>query len=221
MKNVILLVASIAVGAVMITCSGGGGSKNSYLGNLPGLYEKFDKAEAGLKASIEGKGMDAIVKAYADMKIKEDQLKADVAAEMEKLAGTELPVSYSPELQKSSELWYDAKGSLENGKGKPYLKLVLTAKNDHTIPSVPLAEAKKSWICYHFVDKNGASIEGTKWSVTLVEFPAWGAMLPEKSFARDEVVYDKSSYMDVEKNPAAWVDFAGVQFVTIAEYDAL
>ncbi len=211
------MIGILALGAMMVSCGGGGGAKNEYLGNLPGLYEKYNKVEADLKTSIEGKNLEQITKLYADVKVKEDQLKADVAAEMEKLDGMELPVSYSPELQKSFGLFYQAKAGITNNRNNPFLSLTLTAKNDLTVPKMSREETN-FYVYYHFIDKNGASIEKSKWSLCPFEFGK-----PERSVIKGDELYSSKTARDIEVDdyPASYSGLAGVQFITKAEYDKL
>ncbi len=217
MKRICLLIGIFAVGAMMFSCGGGGGAKNDYLGNLPGLYAKYNKVEADAKASVEGKNLEQITKLYEDVKAKEDQLKADVAAEMEKIAGREVPVSYSPELQKSFDLFYQAKASITNNRNNPFLSLTLTAKNDLAVPTQSRFEPKFP-VWFHFIDKDGASVERSKWSFSVFEFNK-----PEKSFIKGDQIYVNEIMrdFDVEDYPESYAGFAGVQFITKAEYDNL
>ncbi len=217
MKKFQLTTALCAL-CLMFTSCGGGGSKNDYLGSLPGLYEKYNKAETEMQASVEGElDMAKLTKVFAELKAREDKLKAAVAAELETLVGKAIPVSYSDALVASGKIFYDAAATVNSNRGSACLSMALSAKDDYTVPAYGRYD-KQYMVYYHFIDRDGASIEGSKWSFTPVAFDKAGLAFPKGT----ELWSDETARtFDVDEYPEAYAAFAGVQFITAEEYDAL
>jgi hypothetical protein len=212
MKNFNYLTLITVIGAtVMLYACGGGGAKNEYLGNLPGLYEKFSNEEANVKASLKDeKDMSKLTKAFEEMTAKEKQLEADVAAEVAKIAGREIPVTYSDALTSSGGQYFNAKAvTAENKRGGLNLVVSLTAKDAFTSTE---AQAKE-WVCYYLADKDGAPIEGTRWGTA----PLYNKTAA--AFGAGDQIDKLDRYLDIKKNPAGYAKLASVRFVTREEYD--
>jgi outer membrane murein-binding lipoprotein Lpp len=194
MKKLYFIILGAALCATSVSCGGGGASKNDYLGNLPGLYSKFSQAEADLKASVEGKKMEEIVEAYTTLQAKEEQLKADVTAELAKLIGREIPVTYSEALVASGGQFYEATAVVvkyNKHDDSPGLDVTITAGADADPQAL-------IWFC--LADKDGAPIAGSGWGFSLSNSPI-------------------SYHIDIKDDPAAYAKMASVHFVTKEEKD--
>ncbi|MDR1671698.1 MAG: hypothetical protein LBR57_04180 [Alistipes sp.] len=193
MKKLYAIILGAAICATGVSCGGGGGAKNEYLGNLPRLYQQFNQAEADMKAGIEGKGMEELTKAFTTMQAKEEQLKVDVTAELAKLVGKEVPVTYSDALTSSGEQFYEATavmGKYNSHAHLPGLDITTMAGAD-----------ARAGIYFCLADKEGIPIAGSRWGFSL----------------SDSISY----YIDIKDDPAGYAKMASVRFVTKEEYDNL
>ncbi|MDR1671769.1 MAG: hypothetical protein LBR57_04555, partial [Alistipes sp.] len=149
MKKLILL----AAGAMLLAGCGGGGAgggklkKNDYLGSLPSLYANYNAEKAAAEKELEQKGNKMMEGAgesdYAKVqklfddaaeaeKARKEKFKADVAAELTKVVGKEVPVTYGAALTP----FFVATVKIAELRGEPRLSITLTAKEGFTVPSM-------------------------------------------------------------------------------------
>lgn len=154
MKNTYLFCA-LACALLLAGCSGGGGKsglkKNDYLGSLPVLYADQELAAEALEADATAKAEKLMAggesnydrvqpifdKAIAAKEELEAQFKADVKAELERLADTPIPVTFSAALQASDKFFYEVpEAKLIAQNGRPAIVLTIRAKGDLNVPGM-------------------------------------------------------------------------------------
>lgn len=233
-KNVLFIVSALACGLMLAGCggtgSGSGGSKlkkNDYLGSLPALYESYNADLAALEAKVEEEGTKLfaggeknagkIQKLFDDQKAREKAMKekfeADVKAETAKLAGKDVPVSYSEQLKNSGKLYYTVtQAKIVEEKGEPKLAVTIAAKDDFTIPSM---KAYDYTIYYRLAGAEGASLQRSA-SVIIPVALAREA----KEFRKGDELNKTVIGFNLSNYPADRAAFSGIEFITKEEYDS-
>ncbi len=235
-KNLLLIAATVMCAAVLSNCGGsgsggeGGGKvrKNDFLGNLPALYTNYNAEKTGMEKKIEQeseklmaggeKNYDKVQKLFDDQKIKEKALKekfqADVKAEMEKVVGKDIPVTFSEELKNSDKFFFDVPVvKVAEQKGEPRLAISLTAKDNFTVPSMKGSDYS---VYFRLVGKDGAPLERSASVILPVKLDR--AALP---YMKGETMID--SYVAYGFNLGKYPDRAtltAVEFISKEEYDA-
>ncbi len=213
---------------LLVGCGSKGGSKlkgNEYLGDLPGLYDGFnirnEALETKLKEDAEKlsdggeKNFDKVMKlaeeATAEQEALETKFKEDVKAELAKVVGKEVPVSYSASLTP----WYDAVAKVGEHRGDPWLVVTLTSKEDFTVPSMKGYD----YTAYlRLVNADGASLENAKAVIIPIKL-----QLGEQTFTAGQVLTENYNATDfnLDDYAADRVAFAGVEFITQEEFNNL
>jgi hypothetical protein len=207
------------------SCGGGSGGgklkKNDYLGNIPALYAEFNAQKEAAEKKLEEqsnklmaggeKNYDRVQKMFdeagAAEKALKEKLNADVAAELAKVVGKEVPVTYSAALSP----YYVATVKMAEYRGEPRLAITLTAIEDFTVPSM---KAYDYMVYYRLVGKDGAEL--TKPASTIIAIPL---AREEKSFKAGDVLTD--AYTAFVGTTPDRAEFAGVEFITNEEYNNL
>ena len=153
MKRVFFLSVVISLcGLMFSSCAGGsksGAKDPQYLGELPAIYEKFDKEMLAYYEKTIVKAMELMEKGEtknrkelmklvnevnAEIEAREKQLKADLANEVAIIEGTEIPLTYSSALLTSEKLFYDVSPirivAYNKGKTEIAISFSLMAKHD-------------------------------------------------------------------------------------------
>ena len=226
-----LMIAAVICGVVFAGCGGGSGSggsklkKNEYLGSLPSIYADYSAKKKAHEENIEKEGAKLMAggekNASKLMKLmKEDEettkslkekMKTAVSDEIAKVAGKEIPVSFSKELQESGGLFYDVSPVklVENG-GELAAAISLSAKDAFDVPRMKGYDYSTY---FRFITSEGETI------VTSVLLPV---KLEHKAFsiAANQHLLDFNFPLYLSNKPEQWVKFAGIEFITKAEYDS-
>ncbi len=223
------LVAAVVCGAIIVSCGGGSGSsklkKNEYLGNLPALYDGFNLQNEALKEEAEKKteglnernpkDIEKVMKFYGTMMAEQERIKTkfeeDVKSELAKVAGKEVPVSYSAALAP----WFTATAVITERSDDPYLSLTFTTKDALTVPAMKGYDYS---VYFRLLGKDGATLERGKGSAIPIKLET-----SEQTFAAGQVVSEGYNAMgfDLDDYAASRVDFSGVEFITKEEYNAI
>ncbi len=215
------------LGAALASCGGGGGKSNlatdGFFGKLPAIYDSYNIEKAEMEADMKAEGEKVIksgdiskaAKLYEEATEAGKALKADLekklAEEMPKSVGKEVPVSYSDELKKSESLFFDAKVTVGEYSGNAAMSIVLTANKEFTPTDSSAMDATFYFVC---IDKDGNPLERSKWSNNPLNYR-------KRTIANGETFYNTpaAKSFGIETYPASRVNFAGVKFITKAEYD--
>jgi len=227
----LMMVSVVACGLIMVNCGGdGSGSsklkKNELLGNLPALYEKHAAEMASLEKKTEAesakliaggeKNYGKIQKLFEDQQVKEKEskkkFKADVKAEIAKIAGKEVPVSFSEKLKNSDMLFYNLSNvKIVDDKGEAKISFTITAKDDFTIPSMKAYD----YMVYYRLLGNKAAIEKSASTIIPVSLTR-----EAKSFKKGDVLSQYVAELNLHRNAAKLAAFSGIEFISKEEYDA-
>ena len=228
-KNILLL---FACGAILTGCGGSGNSsgsglkKNPYLGSLPAIYANYNAEKKAHEAKIEEQGMKLMAGGEKNsakiMKLmKEDEetskamkekMTAAVNAEIAKVAGKEVPVKFSDALANSKELFYNVgETKLADNKGALALSLSFSVKNDLEVPRL---KGYDYGVYFRIIAADGSTI--TK-SVLLP------VKLENKAFtlSAGEHLLDNLFPLSIANMAQRYADFAGIEFITKAEYNEI
>lgn len=215
---------------LLASCGGAGGGKsglktNDYLGSLPALYadhaaeleaieEKTNAQAEKLMSGGEG-NYDKIQPLYDKAseqteKLKE-QFKADVAAELGKLTGKAIPITFSEGLKSSGMDFYDvADVKLVERRGEALISLNIKAKADFTAPGM---QGYDYGVYYRIQTADGAVEKLT------------GVILPvslertSQSFAAGQLLKEATLPLNLSSNAAKLAGFTGIEFISKAEYN--
>lgn len=142
-----------------------------------------------------------------------DKLQADVSAEIAKLAGKEIPVSYSLNLKNSDKFCYTvAPVKIIEERGEPKLAIALSAKDDFTIPSM---KAYDYMVYYRLVGADGATLAHAKSAIIFTPLAR-----EVKSFKKGEALTQTNVGLNLGRYAADRVAFSGIEFITAEEYNA-
>ena len=232
-KKISTVMLAVVVAALMFTAcgrdSGGGGvtkvTKNDFLGALPGLYVNFYEAEQNAEKNFEetmkklganssNPNQNKIIKEsekfQEEEKARMEKFKADLKAELAKVVGNEIPHSFSDALQNSGGLYFNvAPTKLVEHNGDPAISFSISAKDSFEVPRL---KGYDYTIYFRFFAADGSSI--TK-SVIL----AVPASHLAQSFEQDQLLWEDNHIVNLVRNREAWVNFAGIEFITKEEYD--
>ena len=221
MKKIILL--SLALAILLVGCGGGssksGLKKNKYVGSLPAIYADYALAKKADEAKIDKlykkgnfkKIMKEAEKQEKEQKLRRKKFDADIEAEKARIAGTEIPVSYSKDLQASDMLFYNVAPVKLNERC--YAEVFLSAKQDFTVPG----GGQQSYAIYcRLITKDGTTIRKdimypVSWSSKPISFTA-GEKLGQKGDKHDILIHPYS-------DPELYANFAGIEFITEEEYN--
>lgn len=223
------LAVALVCGAMIVSCGGGNGGsklkKNAYLGNLPALYDGYNIQNEALEKEAEKKAeglkegnpkdIEKAMKLFGEMMAKQETIKTEfeekVKAELEKVAGKEIPVSYSAALTP----WFTASATVVDYSDDPYLSLTVTTKEAMTVPAMKGYDYS---VYFRLLGKDGTTLESGKGSAAPVKFET-----REQTFTAGQVVSEdyKAMGFNLDDYAASRVDFAGVEFITKEEYNAI
>jgi len=231
MKNSFNLIVSVFIGGmILVSCGGGGGSKsegkkNPYLGSLPSIYAKYNAEKESLEKKIEEKGLklmsggeknsDKIMKLMqedeATSKVLKEKMNADASAEIAKIAGKEIPLSYTKSLSDSEELFYNvAPVKLVDNKGTLAIEIALSAKSDFDVPRMKGYDYSAY---FRLITSDGSTITKSVLLPVKLEYKAFSIAAGEQLSLSNFPLY-------VSNQPEVYADFAGIEFITKEEYDS-
>ena len=219
--GVVAMAAVITFSA--ISCGGGGGKsglkKNKYLGNLPALVADNELAKKAYKENIdklhETGNFDKVVKESAKMeKAEKERIKkfeADWKAELEKIETTDIPFTYS-EAFKKSDLYREVSFlKLSAEKGSLHLITSVNAREDFTATSKD--NDVYGQIRFRIVASDGSTPDYRYFQLYSL---AWS---DKRTFTKGQPINigDRDCYLDISRNTKNWVNFSGVEFITLEE----
>ena len=237
MRKIKFLVSALACGLILTSCGGGGGSssggasggsklkKNQYVGSLPAIHADYAAEKKAHEAKMEKQGMqlmaggeknkDKLTKLMREdeetTKTMKEKFQAAVKAEMAKVAGKEVAVSYSKALLDSDELFYTvAPAKLTDDKGTLAIAFSFSVKHDLEVPRL---KGHDYATYFRLIASDGS---------TIVKSVLLTVKLENKAFtlSAGEHLLDNSFPLSFSSKPEQYVDFAGVEFITKAEYNA-
>ena len=213
---------------ILTSCGGGGETsglkKNQYLGSLPAIYANYNAEKKAHEAKIEEQGMklmaggekntNKIMKLMKEdeetSKAMKEKMKTDVSAEIAKIAGKEIPVSYSKELTDSGELFYHVSPvKLIDNNGGLAIAIILSAKSDFEVPRM---KGHDYSTYFRLIATDGSTIIKS-------------VLLPVKldtkvlSFAAGEQLQENKFSIHISNKPELYADFAGIEFISKDEYN--
>lgn len=166
-----------------------GGEKN--YGKLETLFDEYQAKKKEAKAKFE----------------------ADSKAELDKIVGKEIPVSFSEQLKNSDMLFFEASDVKMAADGKtPRIALKVLAKDSFTIPPM---KSYDYMIYYRHLGENGTPIAGAASVIIPVE-----QNRQPVTFEKGFLISDSFLLVNVGRNPAEWAGFSGVEFISKEEYNA-
>lgn len=234
-KSLMIVFALIMCGTMLTNCGGNGSGsnssklkKNEYLGNLPALYENYETGKDALEKKTEAesekllsggeKNYSKIQKLFDDQKIKEKEMKekfnADVKAELAKIVGKEVPVSFSDKLKNSDKFYFNVSDvKIVEQRGEPRISFTITAKDDFTVQSMKGYDYN---VYFRLIGADGATLENS----TSTTIPI-SLSLDVKSFKKGDVLLD--SYNVIGFNLGRYAvdraNFSGIEFISKEEYN--
>ena len=230
MKNKLNRIVFVLVCGMMLTSCGGdsgksGLKKNPYLGSLPAIYAGYNAEKKAHEAKVEEQGQklmaggeknaDKIMKLMMEeqetAKAMKEKMKTAVSAEIAKIAGKEIPVSYSKALLDSDELFYNvAPLKLVGNKEELVLVISLSAKSDFEVPRMKGYDYSTY---FRFITSDGSTITKSVLLPVKLDYKPF-------SIAAGESLLENNFPLHLNNQPELYVDFAGIEFITKAEYDA-
>ena len=220
LAGVVAMAAVITFSA--ISCGGGGGSaggvklkSNKYLGNFPGLIANNELAKKAYEENIEklreAKNIDKITKLNTEEKERKEKFEAAIESEEEKIKGNDIPFTYSDEFKKLKiDVAYVK--IKEGGKVSIYSNVSVVAKEDFKINAANYDDY--SSLYFRIVSSDGSAIEKNKTRIT-------GGSSFTKGEELNLLGQKTQIFFSVYHESEKWVDFAGIEFITKAEYDAI
>jgi len=224
-----LIISAVICGFAFAGCGSGGNGggagsstnnlkKNEFLGSLPSIYANYqasEKADEEKMEKLAAKGdMNKILKEVEKLEKNEKEKKAkfkeDLSAEIAKIIGKEIPVSFCKELQNSGGLFYEiAPLKLIESSGDPAVVISVSAKNSFEVPRMGGYDYT---VYFKIIASDGSTIEK---SVLLpVQFSN-----KAQSFTAGQLLLEQKYSLYAGKNPEKWVNFAGIMFITKTEYE--
>lgn len=220
--------------ATLVACGGGpGGSglkKNDYLGTLPALYadqaagleaieQKANAQAEKLMAGGEGnhdKIQPLYDKATEQMEQLKTQLRSDVEAQIAKLDGGRIPVTFSEALRSSGMDFYEISGMKITGERNgssivPSIVFDIIAKNDFTVPGMQSYD----WSVYYRLTKADGVVDRS--TSVLLPIPLERS---SRSFtAGTQLLSGARIPLNFSSNAAELADFTGIEFISKSEYN--
>ena len=226
------ILLSLVCGAIFTGCGGSGSSgsgsklkKNQFVGSLPAIYADYAAQKKAHEAKIEEQGQkliaggeknkDKILKLMKEdeeaTQAMKEKFQADVKAEIAKVAGKEVPVSYSKALLESEELFYNvAPAKLVDNKGDLAIGFSFSAKRDFEVPRLK----GHDYVTYfRLITSEGSTITKSLLLTVKLENTAF-------SIAAGELLQENMFPLSMSGKSSRYADFAGVEFITKAEYEA-
>jgi hypothetical protein len=121
--------------------------------------------------------------------------------------------TFSEKLKNSDMLFYNvSEAKIVNERGEPKVKLVISAKNDFTIPSM---KAYDYTIYYHLMGSKGALKNSTSTAIPV------SLSREAKSFKAGEALSEIIVEFYLKNYAADRVDFSSIEFITQEEYNAM
>ena len=230
MKNKLnKIVFALICGMMLAGCGGGGGKsglkKNQYLGSLPAIYASYHAEKEVYEAKVREQGeklmaggeknaakiMKLMMEEKETKKAMKEKMKATVSAEIAKIAGKEIPVSFSKALLNSDELFYNVSPIKLVGNNEDLSILIsLSAKNDFEVPRM---KGYDYCTYFRFITSGGSAITTSVLLPVKLEYKPF-------SIAAGEQLMENNYSLSVGAKPELYADFAGIEFITKAEYDS-
>jgi hypothetical protein len=225
-KRFNVIISVFICGVMLVGCGYEGGirsceeKKNEYLGSLPAIYAEYNAENKTLEEKKEKtKGTEAYIEANDEGNALWERTAEAASAEIKMLTGEGVPVSYSKALLDSGkdELFYNVSaelGSEEEHEQNLAIIFSFTSKHDLEISH---NEGDNYRAYCRFFASDGSTITQTEL------FPVDHYSNP-LAFTAGDLFDRKSSYTVIgigTPNPELYVDFAGIEFITGVEYEAL
>ena len=225
-KNRLKLQVCTFICAVVVFAGCGGGSsdggskvkKNEFLGSLPSIYANFyaaEKADEEKMEKLAAKGdvnkiLKEAEKLEKEEKARNKKLKTDVSAEIAKIVGKEIPFSFSKALQDSKELYYSiAPTKLVEHNGDLAVAFSISSKNSFEVARMGGYDYT---VYFRFIAADGSTItKSVLFAVPLQSKPL--------SVKEGELLLENNHPLNIAGKPETWANFAGIEFITKAEYD--
>ena len=214
--GVIAMAAVIMFSAV--SCGGGSGlQKNKYLGSFPAIYADYKLAMTNCSGETDPEKLE---KKKAEIIAKYE---ASVKAESKKMAGTEIPVTYSEEFKKLN-LHFDigaikiTEATIEEDD-KLFLRYSapIAATEDFVVDGSNRYDYQFVW--FRTLAKDGSIIQKGFFYLFSLEKGE------NKSFSKGQSLMreggDAGSLFIISSNTEKWVHFAGIEILSQAEFRAI
>ena len=230
MRIVATVVACLAVTAMFPGCGGGnsnsgksGVKNNEHIGSLLTLIADANAAKKADDAKIEKlqesgdfeKMAKEATKIENAAKEREAKLEADIEAVKAKIAGKDIPFTYSAAFKEMNCEAGSVKIERCDNTGFT-IAASIVAKSDFALSYNDKNNDAYENIWFKALAKDGATIE--KGSFYIAGNAGWGKT---KSFTKGQSLQfdgkNASSYLPVSKNPEKWVEFASIEFITSEE----
>jgi len=205
--------------------SGGGSSKSAVLGSIPAIYKDFNAKMVALEEKGKtAKDMDALVKLRAEGNALVKKADEALLAELKKIEGKEVPVSFSKALTDGGNLFYNV-GQVKFNPGEgssiksPGLEVIadVTVRKNLNITY----KERDNYIVYHrLVTTDGITLEKGSSSFFKKSKSTDAYNNTVLSYTEGESILDIHFYPFDKHNPELWAKFAGIEFITKEEYDA-
>lgn len=228
MKNKFtFFIYALICGIVFSNCGGNSSNsnlkKNQYLGSLPSIYADYNAEKKAYEEKVEKEGeklmaggeknSDKFMKLMKEeqeaTKAMKEKFEASVKAEVQKLQGTEVPVSYSENLKNSNEQFYTISGvKLIDENGKLMMTFIISVKDDFEVPTYKGGDYSAY---YRFYATDGSTLQKS------VFMPIKTDTKP-LSFTAGQVLLETKSQISMSNNPEPFTEFAGVEFISKDEY---
>ena len=227
-KQFNMFIFALVCGTILTGCGGSGGNsgvkKNQYLGSLPAIYTDYNAEKEVHEAKMKEQGqklmaggeknankiMKLMIEEKETDKARREKLETAVSAEVAKIAGKEIPVSYSKALLDSDELFYQVSpAKLVGNKEDIAIAIVLSAKSDLEVPRM---KGYDYGTYFRLIASDGSTI-------------VQSVLLPVKldtkalSFSTGEQLLENNFSLYMKNKPEIYVNFAGVEFITKDEYN--
>lgn len=204
----------------MLGCSGGGtgGSKlnNQYLGTIPAIHADYNTQKAILDEKKQKmKDVNDYLKYHNEHDNALQKATEKLLAEAAKITEKPIPILFSDKFNESGNLFFTVKSavipSIENTKATIKhdgleIKMVILSNDDVKISN---QQWVKYELHYRLVTTDGTTLRKGKSLPSNNQFKAGDSMM------------EPSIHLSIMNNPELWADFAGVEFITKEEFDAI
>jgi len=220
------IIFGLACVVIMAGCGGGSGSganakKNQYLGSLPVIFADYSAKKEAHKAKAEEKEKKLMKSGKADygkmMKLNiedkeakealQEKFKKDLANELSKIVGKEIPVIISEGLMASDYFFYDVSAKIIEKYENASISVSFSAKDEIVIPRRNTSKYDVSWL---FVTSDGSPINTYGGYMSLFNWSSKDISIAAGEQFKEEEV----GFSDITYRPEKYSDFAGIKLMT-------
>lgn len=224
MKKIILL--TMVAAAILTSCGNGGGNSknNQYLGAIPAICADYKATKEALKE--KGKTLTTpkeFTKWEEDKKANEEKAIEALRIEAAKIENKPLPISYSKALTESGNLFFTAESvvipSIKEEKINMSntglaVKPTIIAKEDLEV----LPQQRDDYrMYYRLVTSTGKTLQKSFFVLAKIYTVHFSETISLKT---GESLTEGGNNLPIMKDPEAYSDFAGIEFITKEEFDA-